>query len=231
MAIGSGAQEMEQIGTSPEAKRPWRPLALGPSMAEPALTEANLGFLERAALAAGAQPRSGVASASCFGLSAEHASRLLRLLPAERARLATAPFALWDLRFGDSHYWAGVLEARAAPPPSLPSASRWVRGATVLAWHLAQRGGLIAALSVGMTPGVQALWSAMPLGALEAVAAAGEDVLSARWAGHPRFWDRMLQAIERDDESALVAVRHLGWQLLATDGLRPTLARRRLNRG
>jgi hypothetical protein len=40
----------------------------------------------------------------------------------------------------------------------------------------------------------------------------------------------MLATVERRDATGLQAVRHLGWQLLATDGLRSSLARRRLLR-
>ena len=40
----------------------------------------------------------------------------------------------------------------------------------------------------------------------------------------------LLAAVERRDATGLQAVRHLGWQLLATDGLRSSLARRRLLR-
>ena len=230
MTNGSTARPIEGGFGREEPGLAWRSLALGPPAAEPALTEANLGFLERVAAEAAAHPRAAPQAAGVYGLPAEQAAKVMRLLPAERARLATAPFALFDLRFADAHFWAGILERRAGHPAQA-STSRWTRGVTVLGWHLAQRGGLVAALSIGMTPGVQSLWAAMPLGALETVAAAAEEVLTARWPVHPRFWARMLAAIERDDDDALAAVRHLGWQLLATDGLRPTLARRRLPRG
>lgn len=232
MAISAAVRDAESVARSFESRTVWRPSGLSPAGLEPALTEANLGFLERVASRAAASPRQDTLPPSLLGLPAEYASRVLRLLPAERSRLAAAPFALFDLRFGDAAFWANVLGK--SPPTSIgpngPAAGRWARGATVLAWHLAQRGGLVAALTIGMTPAVQALWSGMPLAALESVASAAEEVLGARWGSHPRFWNRMLTAVERDDSPGLHAVRHLGWQLLAADGLRPTLARRRLPR-
>jgi len=231
---------IEEAASAPlfQERPSWQTGMLGATGVAQALAEANRGFLERvtARVAAG-----GGARARVFGLSAEHAGRLLRLLPSERETLAAAPFALFDLRFGDAVFWASVLGPRESGvgealstgtgtlvTPMAPG--RWVRASVVLAWHLAQRGGLAAALTLGMTPAVQALWSGMPLSLLEPAAAAAEGAVLARWAAHPKFWGRMLAAVERRDETGLQAVRHLGWQLLATDGLRSSLARRRLLR-
>lgn len=233
MASTAATSDTETGSRTFESRQTWRPVGLSPAGLEPALTEANLGFLERLASRAAAGPGRGSGPSSMFGLPADLPARVMRLLPAERARLAAAPFALFDLRFGDAAFWAGVLGASSTTSIGRngPAAGRWARGATVLAWHMAQRGGLVAALSVGMTPAVQALWAGMPLSTLEPAANAAEEVLVARWGGHPRFWNRMLTAVECDDSPALHAVRHLGWQLLAADGLRPMLARRRLPRG
>jgi hypothetical protein len=193
--------------------------------------EANIGFVERlaarvATLGEGANER---VTPAVFGLPLDAARRVLRLLEPERRRLASTHFALFDLRFGDAVFWAAALR-----PPSAAvelrvagDTTRWVRSVVVLAWHLAQRGDLAAALTFGMTPAVHSLWATMRLSALDAVAVAAESVLQARWAGHPRLWTQLLAAVEHNDATALAAVRHLGWQLLATDGLRPTMVRRR----
>jgi len=214
---------------------------LGATGVAQALAEANRGFLERVTARVAAAGGSAGAHGRVFGLSMDHAGRLLRLLPAERETLAAAPFALFDLRFGDAVFWSSVLGPReggvgealatlagATVTPLAPG--RWVRASVVLAWHLAQRSGLAAALTLGMTPAVQALWCGMPLALLEPAAAAAEGAVLARWGAHPKFWGRMLAAVERHDAAGLQAVRHLGWQLLATDGLRSSLARRRLLR-
>ncbi len=209
----------------------WQAASLLDDSVAQALVEANAGFIERLAarvgtLGEGADERTQPA---VFGLPLDGGRRVLRLLGPERHRLAGAHFALFDLRFGDALFWSTALRS---PPVVAESrvtgdTTRWVREAVVLAWHLAQRGDLAAALTLGMTPAVQSLWSTMRLGALDAAAVAAEGVLQARWAGHPRLWPQLLGAVERNDPAALAAARHLGWQLLATDGLRPAMVRRR----
>jgi len=237
------ATAIEEAASAPlfQERPSWQAGMLGATGVAQALAEANRGFLERVTARVTAGGTSAGAHPRVFGLSTDHAARLLRLLPPERETLAAAPFALFDLRFGDVVFWASVLGPResgagetlstgsgATVTPMAPG--RWVRASVVLAWHLAQRGGLAAALTLGMTPTVQALWCGMPLSLLEPAAAAAEGAVLARWAAHPKFWGRMLAAVERRDETGLQAVRHLGWQLLATDGLRSSLARRRLLR-
>ncbi len=238
------AAAIEEAASAPlfQERPSWQAGMLGATGVAQALAEANRGFLERvtARLSAGSGTAAG-AHGRVFGLTNDHAGRLLRLLPPERETLAAAPFALFDLRFGDAVFWSSVLAPReggvgeslstlSGVPVTPMVPGRWVRASVVLAWHLAQRGGLAAALTLGMTPAVQALWSGMPLALLEPAAAAAEGAVLARWAAHPKFWGRMLAAVERRDANGLQAVRHLGWQLLATDGLRSSLARRRLLR-
>ena len=220
-----------------EERPSWQTGMLGATGVAQALAEANRGFLERITTRAAAGSGGLGLHGRVFGLAPEHAARLLRLLGPEREALAGAPFALFDLRFGDAVFWGQVLapaENAVAEwrPPVTPAMApgRWVRASVVLAWHLAQRGGLAAALTLGMTPAVQALWSGMPLALLEPAAAAAESAVLARWGTHPKFWGRMLASVERRDTAGLQAVRHLGWQLLATDGLRSSLVRRRLLR-
>jgi len=237
------AAAIEEAAAAPlfQERPSWQAGMLGATGVAQALAEANRGFLERVTARVAAGGGSAGAHGRVFGLSTDHAGRLLRLLPAERETLAAAPFALFDLRFGDTVFWSSVLGPReggvgealatlagATANPLAPG--RWVRASVVLAWHLAQRSGLAAALTLGMTPAVQALWCGMPLALLEPAAAAAEGAVLARWGAHPKFWGRMLAAVERHDAAGLQAVRHLGWQLLATDGLRSSLARRRLSR-
>lgn len=201
----------------------WLPGALLDDNVAVALAQSNAGFIER--LAAGA----GGPGAAVHGLPVDLARRVLRLLPLERTQLAGCSYALFDLRFADLAYWQHALALPAGAPmvPATGATARWVRTAVFLAWHLAQRRDLAAALALGMAPPVQALWATVPLAALEAVGIAAEAGLQARWPAHPRFWPQLLEAVECGDLRRLVAARHLGWQLLATDGLRPALARRR----
>ena len=220
-----------------EERPSWQTGMLGATGVAQALAEANRGFLERITSRAAAAAGGLGLQNRLFGLGPDHAGRLLRLLSPERETLAAAPFALFDLRFGDAVFWGQVLApaesavSEVRPTNAIPMPpGRWVRASVVLAWHLAQRGGLAAALTLGMTPAVQVLWTGMPLALLETAAAAAEGVVQARWSGHPKFWGRMLAAVERRDTEGLQAVRHLGWQLLATDGLRSSLVRRRLLR-
>jgi hypothetical protein len=233
------AAAIEAAAAAPlfEERPSWQTGMLGATGVAQALAEANRGFLERVTARSAAAAGGVGLPGRVFGLAPEHAARMLRLLTPEREALAAAPFALFDLRFGDAVFWGqvltpvagGVADLRSTPVVTV-APGRWVRASVVLAWHLAQRGGLAAALTLGMTPAVQALWSGMPLALLEPAAAAAEGVVLARWGAHPKFWGRMLAAVERRDSAGLRAVRHLGWQLLATDGLRSTLVRRRLLR-
>ena len=206
------AAAIEEAASAPlfQERPSWQAGMLGATGVAQALEEANRGFLERVTTRVAAGGGSVGAHALVFGLSNDHAGRLRRLLPPERETLAAAPFALFDLRFGDAVFWASVLGPReggvgealatlsgATVTPLAPG--RWVRASVVLAWHLAQRGGLAAALTLGMTPTVQALWSGMPLALLEQAAAAAEGAVLARWGAHPKFWGRMLAAVERRD--------------------------------
>ena len=204
----------------------WLPGALLDDNVAMALAQSNAGFIDRVAAAA------GTPVAAVHGLPGDLARRVLRLLPQERTQLACCSYALFDLRFGDLAYWQLALAPTAPGTPMAPAGgaaptARWVRTAVFLAWHLAQRRDLATALALGMSPTVQTLWAATPLASLEAVGVAAEGALQARWPAHPRFWPQLLEAVECGDLRRLVAARHLGWQLLATDGLRPALARRR----
>ena len=56
MAMSAAIRDAESVAHSFESRTTWRPSGLNPAGLEPALTEANLGFLERVANRAAAKP-------------------------------------------------------------------------------------------------------------------------------------------------------------------------------
>ncbi len=203
-----------------------------------AVCQANAAFLQLVARRAGAD------AAGALGLASAVADRIARLDARARRVAAHCPYTLFNLRFEDAAFWRGVAreaaEERAAEreaeragtaPPAEPPLARADDGtfalkASVLAWHLARSQDLAAALVLGMTPGVQDAWRGMPLSALDRAAASALPHLRVRWGTHGRFWSQLLDAAERPGAERAERVRLLGLQLLATDGVRPQLAKK-----
>lgn len=116
--------------------------------------------------------------------------------------------------------------------------------AAFLAWHLARNTDGVAAVALGMTPGVMEAWRSVPLSALDRCAGAVLPHLQARWGANARFWGPLLEAAEHhgatregpDARHARAApdrradsperVHLLGLQLLAADGCRGYLPKR-----
>ena len=181
------------------------------------IQEANHAFL--GLLAEGASlPHGGGA----LGLGAAHLERIRRLDGAGRMAVAECPYTLFDLRFGDVAFWRG-LASRAEVPDRLPSApsAAFSRTAVFLAWHFAQSNELAASLVLGMGAQAQRLWRGMPVSALESAALRAAPQLEARWGQHPTFWTRLLETEGPGGRDRGEAVRLLGLQLIAADGVWP----------
>ncbi len=173
-----------------------------------ALTEANDSFL---ALIAGAAAEPGVPAQ--LGIPAATAARVAELAAPERARIASCPYTLFDLRFGDAAFWSAPLPPRPAAPAS-PAGLAFARTSIFLAWHLAHSNALAAALVLGMSADVQRAWRALPLSELDAASHVVLPHLRARFGSHPSFWARLLAGTPAASDSA----RLLGLQLLAAAG-------------
>lgn len=149
-----------------------------------------------------------------------HAAEVLALPPALRLVAGECPYTLFDLRFADGAFWRSVA-AETRPAAALaPAGAAFARAAVVLAWHLSRTGDLAAPIALGMSPAVAEVWRALPVPALEHVAATALPHLTVRWATHRRFWPSLARALTTGNRGLLGEVRVLGMQLLAADGVR-----------
>jgi hypothetical protein len=196
----------------------------GPYAAHAVLDRGALGLISEANwlfLGLVAERRAAGAGSGVFGLAPETAARI-RLLPAPaRVAAAQCPYTLFDMRFKDAQFWrrfAGDDGPRASG--SAAEDTPFARTAVFLAWHLAQRKDLVAALVLGMTPEVQCAWRGIPLSAIDNVALAALPHLEARWGRHATFWPQLIDTAVPAARDRAEVVRLLGLQLLAADGLR-----------
>jgi hypothetical protein len=175
-----------------------------------AVREANLAFLALVAERHAREPRS-----RAVGLAPAAAARIAALDGDARRAAAGSPYTLFNLRFEEPPLVHGPAPGRGAA-----GEAALARTGVFLAWHLAQSSPLAAALALGMALPVAHAWRVLPLSALDGVAAAALPFLAARWADHPVFWTKLLDAAEVLDRDRAAAVRLLGLQLLAADGIR-----------
>jgi hypothetical protein len=180
------------------------------------IRETNTGFLTLVAQRGAARPGVGA-----FGLSAAAVAGIATLGAAGLWAAASCPYTLFDLRFRDAAFWSGIArQPGRGGSGSLSDEATFARTAIFLAWHLARRAELAAAVVLGMTPAVQQAWRALPLSAIDHAATAALPHLAARWGGHPLFWPKLIEAPPPEDRARRHSVRLLGLQLLAADGIR-----------
>jgi hypothetical protein len=193
----------------------YRAHAVLDASATTSLRETNLLFLALVARHHAARP-----AATIFGLPPAAAAEIAALDAIGRRDAASCPYTLYNLRFEDAAFWHGVAADPAlAGSASLGDAATFARTAVFLAWHLAQNAGLTAALVLGMTGAGQQAWRRLPLSALDRAASVALPHLVARWGDHPRFWPKLLAAPAPADRARADAVRLLGLQLLAAEGI------------
>ncbi len=180
------------------------------------IRETNAAFLMLVAHRHAAWPGGGA-----FGLDAGSVARIAALDPAGRRASADCPYTLFNLRFEDAEFWEAIArDPGARGTAGVTGEAAFARTAVFLAWHLAQHSDLAAALVLGMTASVQMAWRRLPLSALDGAASAVLPQLAARWGDHPRFWPKLLEAVAPVDRARADAVRLLGLQLLAAQGIR-----------
>ena len=180
------------------------------------IRQTNEGFLALVAERHAARPAAG-----WFGLTRAAATRIAALDAAGRHSAASCPYTLFNLRFEDRAFWSGVVqEAGRDGAGSIADEATFARTAIFLAWHLAQRSELTAALVLGMNAPVQRAWRRLPLSAIDRAATVSLPHLAARWGDHPLFWPKLVEPAGHADGARRHSVRLLGLQLLAADGIR-----------
>lgn len=138
------------------------------------------------------------------------------------------PFALFDLRFRDGHYWqsqaamaASVRDgpgAAAGEPRALP----FTRAALTFAWHVVQRDGATARLALGLDGGTDAVIGALRVGVLDGLARRTAPALAARFCTRQRFWELLLDGTPEEAAAPerLARMRLLGQQLQGMEAAR-----------
>ena len=189
-----------------------RPL-LEPSILQ-AIREANLSFLTLVAR----QPRDPVAPV--WGLEPDMVRAVATLDPFARRAVAGLPYTLFNLAFEDAAFWRELVRgAGRAGSGSLSDEATFARTAVFLAWHLVQGNDMAPAMVLGMTGPTVDVWRGLPLSALDYAATRALSRLEARWGDNARFWPKLVAVAQPGVPRGTVALRELGLQLLAAQGL------------
>ena len=122
--------------------------------------------------------------------------------------------------YADARLWRTITQRPALPDltPDNPN-SKFVRMAVCLTWHLSRSSDEAAILGLGMAPDVLRIWRGVELNALEEIASAAGASLTARFANHGIFWERLITSVVTRDISPSSSIRLLGLQLLAASRL------------
>jgi hypothetical protein len=179
-----------------------------------AIAKANLAFIELL------RARASCSQAGMYGIATKTINRLVQLPPSQQVMLADCPYALFDLAYADARLWRTITQRPALPDltPDNPN-SKFVRMAVFLTWHLSRSSDEAAILGLGMAPDVLRIWRGVELNALEEIASAAGASLTARFANHGIFWERLITSVVTRDISPSSSIRLLGLQLLAASRL------------
>jgi len=225
-------EECDELPEVPRARAAadnadWSERGLLDGVTRRALVSMNLAFLDLAAELAeegrlkqipGLPPR---ALNSLIGLEA--ASTLCERLP----------FALFDLRFAESAFWAAEIVAAGGVRNgfALPTADKrivaFTRAVIMVAWHLAQTRASCARLVFGASPATVAAIAAMPVALVDRVARRVCLALSARFGSRTRFWLQFEGCAVRPNERSVAMLRQLGLQIQGADSARGQALQRR----
>ena len=131
------------------------------------------------------------------GLADRQRATLLGLSPAQRDRLADAPFLLFSLGVRDSRLWSELTgggaerglfnEGSATEPPA-----RLVSAALGFLWQLARQNPYALRLVSGAAPDWCERLAEMPLIAIIERGCARDDVLRLRESSDTSVWDKLL---------------------------------------
>jgi hypothetical protein len=179
-----------------------------------AIAKANLAFIDLL------RTRAACPQPSTYGISAKTLNRLAQLPRAQQVTLADCPYALFDFAYADGRLWR-TLTQRPAVAGLMPddATSKFVRMAVFLTWHLSRSSDEPATLGLGMAPDVLRIWRGVELDDLEHIAGGASAALTARFASHGPFWDRLIMSAITREMSPSSSIRLLGLQLLAASHL------------
>jgi hypothetical protein len=163
-------------------------------------------------------------SAASAGLCAEISVQLTPLSAAQRAAAANCPYALFDLKFHDDHYWRARLQRLdhwhvAEETIATDDTANFVRLALFYAWHVAATARLSAQLLLGMSAHTAAAFRRATLNSLPALVASEAVNLSARWCTCNAYWRALVRAASHADAERLRRVQLFGLQLEAATRL------------
>ncbi len=149
----------------------------------------------------------------CWRDGAMPALRDTRLLE----RMASCPFALFEIRLEDLATAAPLPPAAADPEPVAiqrrSDREALTHSALTLAWRLAESSPFSLRLALGLSAAAELLLNEARVTSL-ATWARRPGLLHTRWPGHRGFWSALLRAAELGDAGLLVRAHCLGITLL-----------------
>lgn len=155
---------------------------------------------------------------------------------AQRRLCERLPFALFDLRFGDSAFWesqaaavGGVQDGQLVQPAD-ERVVVFVRSVIVLAWHLAQVSALGVRLVFGAGPPTITVLAALPVAAVEDLARRLAPILCARFGARARFWLQFEGYVTDPCDDAMRLLQQLGLQIQGAESARQQSLQRRFRR-
>jgi hypothetical protein len=138
---------------------------------------------------------------------------------AQRASVASCPYALFDMRFEDEAYWQSRLtqtaQFRVADGSADVDVVDFARVALFYAWHVSCTGSLAAQLLLGMSAATVESFRRLGVNSLPGLAATEAANLCARWRNCAAYWNALFDAAARADARALRRVQLYGLQLAA----------------
>jgi hypothetical protein len=138
-----------------------------------------------------------------------------RLDANSRERLASFPYVLVDVRFGDGAWWQSLrgstpmATGRDAVPsdPSISGRAWLTLEALMFAWQVAREDRRVAHMVFAMAPTVAASVAALSMQQIRTIGIQSASELHVRWADKPQFWRELLLAVNDGDDTALAELK------------------------
>jgi hypothetical protein len=138
-------------------------------------------------------------------------------------RLASCPYALVDVGFGDVERWRGVQQGAVHDLARVANSACFdvvvtqalLRQVLMYGWHLARAHRQLARIVFGMTPGVAHSVGTLSLQELERIAERYSHWLRPRWENRTQVWSQLLRGASGSGRAALQQATLHGLQLMA----------------
>jgi len=147
------------------------------------------------------------------------------------------PYALFDLRFGDSGFWESEIAAAGGVQDAEPAVAAddrivaFARAVIMLAWHLAQTRAAGARLVFGTSPATIVALASLPVATMEPLARRVAPALTARFGTRTRFWLQFEGCAVCPDDQSVIMLQQLGLQIQGAESARSQALQRRPRRG